>query len=513
MLKRTFGKSCSKESTRSYDSSHNAKQITAGVWNNTNKFHLAIQAGQVDEVARMLEEGIDPNETNTMGNTGLHTASKNISKEIMDLLITSGADVNRQNDNKMSPLHFVVLSRGGANEDDDPALDCLRLLLNNTADVDLRDHSGATALHLAAIRSEEGWVNALIEGGASLCAKTDKGEMALYYVMKNCPNSIMKSLDACFLGLDGNLNRDKLDAIIKSSDKEKAEVLLNFKHLQTKSNSDFTEYDPTHFFEKVLDMKDKDPTLHGLVKDTFLHPASQVYIYYKWCSVLWWYYTFILVSHLVYSLVFSVYAVLVFKDICPPPEDLRQKDKWECDWGKAVKEEKVSNTKIAMAEMSWLLLIPFTIILVIKQITHFAQRVWNFRKKEYSSWIARVGAFMDLSAFFGWLLVISFCMGSFNEWPIGKPKIDLPEYKYHVVVYGVFLSWLHMMILWGRATKVGLYVKLLKKVAKTFIYSISAYSPLFLGFALSFYILFPNMQFTENIGFAVLKVWKVIICK
>ena len=112
-----------------------------------------------------------------------------------------------------------------------------------------------------------------------------------------------------------------------------------------------------------------------------------------------------------------------------------------------------------------------------------------------------------------WLLVVSFCMASFNEWPIGKPRIDLPEYKYHVVVYGVFLSWLHMMILWGRATKVGLYVKLLKKVAKTFIYSISAYSPPFLGFAISFYILFPNMQFTENIGFAVLKVGKVIISK
>ena len=61
MLKRTFGKSCSKESTRSFDSSHNAKQISAGVWNNTNKFHLAIQAGQVDEVERFLEEGIDPN--------------------------------------------------------------------------------------------------------------------------------------------------------------------------------------------------------------------------------------------------------------------------------------------------------------------------------------------------------------------------------------------------------------------------------------------------------------------
>ena len=507
MLKRTFGKSCSKESTRSFDNSHNAKQISAGVWNNTNKFHLAIQAGQVDEVERFLEEGIDPNETNTMGNTGLHTASKNISKEIMDLLITSGADVNRQNDNKMSPLHFVMLSRGGANDDDDPALDCLRLLLSNNADVELRDHSGATALHLAAIRSEEGWVNALIEGGASLCAKTGKGEMALYYVMKNCPNSIMKSLDACFLGLDGSLNKDKLEAIIKSSDKEKAEVLLNFKHLQTKSNSDFTISDPTHFFEKVLDMKDKDPTLHGLVKDTFLHPASQVYIYYKWCSVLWWYYTFIIFSHFVYSVVFSVYAVTVFKDICQPPEELKDKDSWECHWKDS---DKTTRT---VAEISWLLLIPFTIILVIKQITHLAQRVWSFRKKEYSSWMARVGAFCDMSAFFEWMLVISFCLASFNELPFGKDKIYLPEYKYHIVVYGVFFSWLHMMILWGRATKVGLYVKLLWKVAKTFMSSIGAYLPLFLGFSLSFYILFPNMQFTENIGFAVLKVRKVIMCK
>ena len=62
---------------------------------------------------------------------------------------------------------------------------------------------------------------------------------------------------------------------------------------------------------------------------------------------------------------------------------------------------------------------------------------------------------------------MAFCLASFREWPSDEPEsiITLEAYQYHAVVYGVFLSWLDMMFLWGRATKVGLYVKLLKKVS------------------------------------------------
>ena len=499
-------KSLSKSSTKSFDVGGSGSPLNGGetittfvgattaVWDKNRKFELAIQAGSYDEVARMLEEGINPNEKNDLGNTPLHTASKMCSKNIMELLIMWGADVNYQNNNKMAPLHLVTLSRG-LDSSEDLTLECLKLLLNSNADVNLKDHSGATALHLSAIRSEEKWVDSLIEAGARLCAKMDDGTLALYYVMKNCPNSLIRSLDACFLGFSGELNKGKLEYIIKSSDKEKAEVRLDYTHLQTKKN------DPTAFYQRVLDMKNKDPTLKEIVKDTFLHPSSQAYIYYKWQSVFWWYYAFILFSHFVYCICFSVYATLVYKEICNP--EILKENEWRCEWG-----NHPSSGMRWVAKCSWILLIPFTAVLAFKLLIHFFQRLLNARRKEYSTLMAKVRGFSNLSSLIGLLTVVAFVLASFYEWPSDEKDsiITLKPYKYHAVVFGVFLSWLDMMFLWGRATKVGLYVKLLKKVSKTFITSMYAYLPLFIAFALSFFIMFPNMGFSDNFGHVILKV-------
>ena len=506
-------KTLSKSSTKSDDTSNEHDELnvepittfvkaTTAVWNRSKKFELAIQAGSYDEVARMLDEGVNPNEKNDLGNTPLHTAAKMCSKNIMELLINWGADVNYQNNNKMAPLHLVTLSRG-FDSSKDLTLECIKLLLRSNAAVDLKDHSGATALHLSAIRSEEKWVDALIEAGACLCERMDDGTLALYYVMKNCPNSIKRCLDACFLGFNGNLNKGKLEYIIKSSDKEKAEVKLDYSHLQTLNN------DPTAFFQNVLDMKNKDPTLKETVKDTFLHPSSQAFIYYKWRNVVWWYYTFVLCSHMIYCIVFSIYATTIFKDICCP-EDLKEKE-WNCEWAKASKDIK------ATAKFSLILMIPFTGVLTFKQLIHFFQRLWHVGNKEYSTWMAKIRAFSNLSAVTGLLTIFTFSLSSFplvTQWPNDEPNkenssITVHSYQYHAVVYGVFLSWLDMMFLWGRATKVGLYVKLLKKVSKTFIKSMYAYLPLFVAFALAFFILFPNMGFSENFGHVVLKVYEI----
>ena len=469
-------------------------------WDKNKKLELAIQAAEYDEVARMLDEGIDPNQKNELGNTPLHTASKMCSKNIMELLIMWGADVNYQNHNKMAPIHLVTLSRG-LDSSEDLTLECLKLLLNSNADVHLKDHSGATALHLSAIRSEERWVDALIEAGACLSAKMDDGTLALYYVMKNCPNSIKRCLDACFLGFNGSLNKGKLEYIIKTTDKEKAEVRLDYSHLQANKS------DPTVFFERILDMKNKDPTLKDIVKDTFLHPSSQAFIYYKWKNVLWWYYTFILFSHFVYCIFFSIYATTLYKDICNP--EIIKECEWKCNWGKASSHLRFT------AKLSWTLMIPFTAILTFKQLIHLFQRIWHVRNKEYSTCIAKLRAFSNLSSVTGWLIILAFCLSSFPlfQWPSDKEDstIQMWPYEYHAVVYGVFLSWLDMMFLWGRATKVGLYVKLLKKVSKTFVTSMYAYLPLFIAFALAFFILFPNMGFSENFGHVVLKVKHLII--
>ena len=86
-------KTLSKSSTKSDNTSNENDELnvepittfvgaTTAVWNRSKKFELAIQAGSYDEVARMLDEGVNPNEKNDLGNTPLHTAAKMCSKNM-----------------------------------------------------------------------------------------------------------------------------------------------------------------------------------------------------------------------------------------------------------------------------------------------------------------------------------------------------------------------------------------------------------------------------------------------
>ena len=74
-------KSLSKSSTKSFDVGGSGSPLNGGetittfvgattaVWDKNRKFELAIQAGSYDEVARMLEEGINPNDKNALSET------------------------------------------------------------------------------------------------------------------------------------------------------------------------------------------------------------------------------------------------------------------------------------------------------------------------------------------------------------------------------------------------------------------------------------------------------------
>ena len=51
-----------------------------------------------------------------------------------------------------------------------------------------------------------------------------------------------------------------------------------------------------------------------------MHPLSLAFLHLKWQQIKWLYYLLILFSHLVYSVTYSVYAVLIFNTLCRPNE-------------------------------------------------------------------------------------------------------------------------------------------------------------------------------------------------
>jgi ankyrin repeat protein len=62
------------------------------------QLHAAAQAGNIEEVKRLLDEGCQPNEFDDLGKTPLHYAAEGRHLEVMKLLIDSGASVDARDE-------------------------------------------------------------------------------------------------------------------------------------------------------------------------------------------------------------------------------------------------------------------------------------------------------------------------------------------------------------------------------------------------------------------------------
>jgi len=101
--------------------------------------HGAASCGNVLEARRLLESGLaDVNEHGNMGRTPLHYAANNHHKEVVELLIEKGADVNARERYLCTPLHYAL-----------PSIEIVRLLVANGADVNAKDKEGQTPLDYA----------------------------------------------------------------------------------------------------------------------------------------------------------------------------------------------------------------------------------------------------------------------------------------------------------------------------------------------------------------------------
>ena len=91
---------------------------------------------------------------------------------------------------------------------------------------------------------------------------------------------------------------------------------MNFNLLiPSPSNHDVSE---VGLFTEILQMHNSDP---ARLEKILMHPLSLSFLHLKWQQMKWLYYFLILSSHLIYSLTYSVYAVLVFSSLCKPPEE------------------------------------------------------------------------------------------------------------------------------------------------------------------------------------------------
>jgi hypothetical protein len=138
---------------------------------------LVAARGALPFVRALLAAGLPVDATNAVNHSALMAAARNWRVEVVEFLLDSGADVQRQNIHGQTALHCTLGSFAPPPADRFQA-DCVDLLLQRGAPVNAQDGSGGTALMNAAWLGCTGCVERLLRAGAEASLRDKKDRTA-----------------------------------------------------------------------------------------------------------------------------------------------------------------------------------------------------------------------------------------------------------------------------------------------------------------------------------------------
>lgn len=174
----------------------------------------AAAAGDLEAARQAIDKGAKANAA-TSRETALSTAAYYGHRDIVDLLLAQGAEINKTDDEAhTTPLIAAIV--GGEPEIAD-------FLAQRGADVDLRTKEGVSALTCAVGIEHAGLVSLLIERGADVNAKTIDGGTPLIAAANIGATEIAQLLTAA--GADVNIQKnDGENALMLAIDKKNPEM-------------------------------------------------------------------------------------------------------------------------------------------------------------------------------------------------------------------------------------------------------------------------------------------------
>lgn len=151
--------------------------------------HHAAKNGHTDIIELLLSHGANIHAKNEYGGTALQTAVYHKQLAIIELLLQRGAYIDEKKNDGTTSLHTAV--EGGD-------LNVIELLLKNKANVDAAIISsrkdGQTALHMAAEKGRDKIVDLLIKYRATVNAKTKNGVTPIWIATQHGHDKVVKAL-------------------------------------------------------------------------------------------------------------------------------------------------------------------------------------------------------------------------------------------------------------------------------------------------------------------------------
>jgi hypothetical protein len=180
-----------------------------------NPFVRAAQEDNLEALAALIA-GMNVNLRDKQSNTtALEHAVRNANREMVQLLLASGATVNLKNDSGQTVLMML---------DDDATSDLMWDLINAGAKVNLQDDTGDTALMQAAAANNIEALKTLIDAGAEVNTKNKHGRTALMLASGEGYINIVRAL--VLAGADINAaDEDKMDALANASRNDRLPVV------------------------------------------------------------------------------------------------------------------------------------------------------------------------------------------------------------------------------------------------------------------------------------------------
>ncbi|MCP4152398.1 MAG: hypothetical protein GY757_31965 [bacterium] len=269
-----------------------------------SKLNQAIRDGELKKVKRIIAPkvggligAVDVNKAGKDGVTPLLMAVEEGHIEIVELLLEEGADINGKSQVKGAVVARGITNAMGSDKKkcDMPFVtplieaayeghkDLANLLVSKGADVNAKSHSGMSPLMNASYEGHYKIVQMLLKNGAEVNAKNNKGLSPLFYAATDCHISIIKLLMTA--GADINIKDNDGDtplmgAILNNHTGAVEQLLVHKPELNEKNNDGVSVLITAAYNgnSKIVDMLVKSGADVDITNDlglTSLHWAAQ----------------------------------------------------------------------------------------------------------------------------------------------------------------------------------------------------------------------------------------------